>query len=112
MKPQKRKDHREKYQLFRHHAWAGLGFLAVFSAMRLIMPEQTAILTPIIFVLILYIIISLLFTYRYYTGIYLQTKNPEENQSKTELNDKDMLKIEKKKEKNKLKMEKKGSKKK
>ena len=37
--------YKRKYQAFRHHAWAGLGFLSVLLAVRIIFPEPSKILT-------------------------------------------------------------------
>ena len=34
-------ENKRKYHQFRHHAWAGLGFLAVFSILTALLPEQT-----------------------------------------------------------------------
>jgi hypothetical protein len=62
-------EYKRKYNAFRHHAWAGLGFLSVILAIKLIFIESTEILTPVIFILAIYIVIALLFTYRYRSGL-------------------------------------------
>ena len=95
--------YKRKYHSFRHHAWAGLGFISICVVIIGIYPDSSKILTPIIFILIIYVVIALLFTYRYRRGL-----TAEENIIKTtpapEL-EKERLKAEVEKEK--LKLEKK-----
>jgi len=62
-------EYKRKYDLIRHHAWAGLGFLSVFLATRLLFPEISDLLQPILVVIIIYVLVSLLLTYKYYRGI-------------------------------------------
>lgn len=105
--------YKKNYHIFRHHAWAGLGFLAVLFAIRVIFPASAGILSPIIFVLIIYIVIALIFTYRYRSGL---TNKEEIINSEVELEkekikakiEKNRLKVEKKKAKTELKAKKKG----
>ena len=63
-------EYKRKYHAYKHHAWAGLGFLSVFLAVRLILGVNApGILDTIILLIMLYIIIALLFTYRYRRGL-------------------------------------------
>ena len=107
-------EYKRKYNAFRHHAWAGLGFLAVFSVITVLLPEHTQILTPFIFILIIYIIIALLFTYRYRAGLTAKEETVQAPLSveieKERINaevEKERLKLEKKKAKSEAKKEKK-----
>jgi hypothetical protein len=97
-------EYKRKYNAFRHHAWAGLGFLSVTLAIRLIFLESTVILTPIIVILALYIFIALLLTYRYRSGLSVEEtvekKEPSIDLEKEKYKsgvEKDRLKVEKKK---------------
>ena len=111
-------DYKRKYQRFRHHAWAGLGFLSVVIAIRLIFLQQAELLTPIIVILAIYIIIALIFTYRYQAGLSAEDTivkvepSPEiaKERLKTEV-EKERLKVEKKKLKSEAKAKKKAEKK-
>ena len=97
--------YKRKYQAFRHHAWAGLGFLSVVLAVRLVLSENSPdILVPIIFVLVIYIIVALLFTYRYRAGLSVKQEviHPSEELEKEKICaevEKERLKVEKKKAK-------------
>lgn len=103
---------KRKYHIFKHHAWAGLGFLAVLFALRFIHPLSTVILSPIIFILIIYIVISLILTYKYRSGLYAQSEKVSiyvENENEVSKKYKsNRSKIEKKKVKAELKAKKKG----
>ncbi len=97
-------EYKRKYQAFRHHAWAGLGFLSVLLAMRIIFPEISELLQPILVVLIAYVVISLLFTYKYYRGLSAtQESIPHSEEVEKEIIhadvEKERLKLEKKKAK-------------
>ena len=61
--------YKRRYNLFRHHAWAGLGFLSVLLAVRILFPELLELLQPILVVLIVYVVIALIFTYKYRAGL-------------------------------------------
>jgi cell division protein YceG involved in septum cleavage len=106
---------KRKYHLFRHHAWAGLGFLSVALAVRIIFSEFSQILVPIIFVLILYIVIALIFTYKYHSALLYTEKNLnvkisneiEKEKIRSDL-EKEHLKLEKKKAKAEIKKKKKS----
>ena len=97
---------KRKYQAFRHHAWAGLGFLSVALAVRLILLESSDILTPIIFILMLYILVALFFTYRYRSGLSV----PDETTTIQSSDEIEREKIKAKTEKERLKLEKKKTK--
>ena len=111
--------YKRKYQIFRHHAWAGLGFLSVVLAFRLIFLESAQILTPIIVILAIYIIIALIFTYRYRMGlstedrvVKVETYSDEIEKEKIKADvEKSRLKVEKKKSKAEAKGKKKTNKK-
>ena len=62
-------EYKKSYHAFRHHAWAGTVLLAVILAIRLLLLETADILTPVIVILALYILIALIFTYRYRAGL-------------------------------------------
>jgi len=107
--------YKRKYQAFRHHAWAGLGFLSVLLAVRIIFPEPSEILTPVIFVLIIYVMVALLFTYKYRAGISVAEEVVQvQPSSKVEKEiiradvEKERLKLEKKKAKAEMKAKKKS----
>ena len=95
---------KRRYELFRHHAWAGLGLLTVFLALRYFISSIPLwISLPVGSVLIVYILIGLIGTYRYSGGlsapnetidikIYEENKGPDDDKfAKTQ------AKIEKKK---------------
>ena len=107
--------YKRKYQAFRHHAWAGLGFISVFLAIIMIFPESSQILTPVIFILIIYVIVALLFTYKYRAGLsvgekIVQVQPPiEVEKGLIRANvEKERLKLEKKKAKAEIKAKKKS----
>jgi len=109
-------EYRRKYNAFRHHAWAGLGFLSVLLVIRIIVPSLSEIIHPILAVLVIYVVVSLLFTYKYRTGltgekvIQIQLSDEiEKERMKIEV-EKEQLKIEKKKAKGETKKAKKTGK--
>ena len=112
--------YKRKYDIFRHHAWAGLGFLSILLAIRIIEPSLAHYLVPIIVFVIAYVIISLIFTYVYRKGLSIkqdlaQTKSTSVELEKAKIDaeiEKQRLKIEKKKAKNTNKSIKKNEKKK
>ena len=107
-------EYKKRYQAFRHHAWAGLGFLSVTLAIRLIFLESTVLLTPVIVILAIYILIALIFTYRYREGLNASDKEVivspsielEKEKIKADV-EKKRLNLEKKKIKSEIKKEKK-----
>jgi len=88
---------KRKYNQFKHHAWAGLGFLSVFLAITRFFSVPNFISLPITLILVFYIVISLIFTYKYRGGVSLK-----EDVVLTEkgIIEKEKLKLEKKKAKN------------
>lgn len=114
-------EYKKKYNAFRHHAWAGLGFLSVILAFRLIFLDQAQILTPVVVILAIYIIIALIFTYRYSMGLSAEDRvvkvekvesssdEVEKERIKAEV-EKERLKLEKKKVKSEAKRAKKSKK--
>jgi hypothetical protein len=110
-------EYKRKYNAYRHHAWAGLGFLAVFSIITALLPEHTQVLTPFIFILIIYVVVALILTYRYRSGLAAEDTvvktEPSVEIEKERLNaevEKERLKVEKKKSKAEAKKEKKAKK--
>lgn len=90
---------RKKYELYRHHAWAGLGLLSIFIAFRYFIFIPAIISIPIFAILSIYILVALAFTYKYSSAL-----SAEEEINKTSLKtEKAKLKLEKAK----LKLEKK-----
>ena len=121
MKEDKLAEYKKKYNVFRHHAWAGLGFLSVVLAFRLIFLKQAVILTPVVVILAIYIIIALIFTYIYRRGLSVDEKVLKVGKAKTSSDEvekeriradveKDILKLEKKKAKAEAKKVKKSKK--
>ena len=102
-------EYKKKYELYRHHAWAGLGLLTVFLATRYFYPTLPLwISLPIVSGLIIYILISLMGTYRYRTGLLIQDDisqaNPVSTTESLEIKkEKEQAKIEKKRLKAKVK---------
>lgn len=66
--------YKSKYQRFRHHAWAALGFLSAVMAVRLIFINSASYLNPVILIIALYAVVALLFTYRYSAGLSAEEK--------------------------------------
>jgi hypothetical protein len=63
-------EYARKYEIFRHHAWAGTAFLSILLALRYfigVIPRY--IFIPLGTLLIVYILIAVLYTYRYRAGI-------------------------------------------
>jgi len=106
---------RKKYQRFRNHLLAGLGLLLVVIAFRLIFFETAAFFMPIVLILIIYILIALIFTFKYHSGLSNEKPSIKVEQSfekeelKTEI-DKEPPKLEKKIPKREDKKEKKNKK--
>jgi MFS superfamily sulfate permease-like transporter len=107
-------EYKRKYDIFRHHAWAGTALLSVLLAVRyLIASLPRYIFIPLFSILIVYILIALLFTYKYRAGLsrieeshhVSEQLEREKTQAQVE---KKRFKLEKKKAKTKAKQEKKG----
>ena len=103
-------EYKKKYHTFRHHAWAGLGFLSVVLAFRLIFFEEAYILTPVIIALAIYIIVSLIFTYRYRAGLSYEDKTVKIEKIKSSKDELGKEKVRAEIEKERLKIEKKKAK--
>lgn len=89
----------KKYEIYRHHAWAGLGLLSVFLAIRYFIFIPWIVSLIIVSILSIYILASIALTYKYYRYVgEAKAKTAEE---------KEMEKIRKKEIKAALKMEKK-----
>jgi len=109
-------EYKRRYDLSRHHAWAGLGFLSVLGFLRIMFVDLADLLQPILIILIIYVIISLLLTYRYHSGLSLKQENVThiDDDKKDTIDaevEKKRLKIEKKKVKASIKAGKKSKKK-
>ncbi len=104
---------RKKYEWYRHHAWAGLGLLSVFLAIRYFVFIPNIISLPVIFILVAYILIALLQTYRYSHALIAEKELPVdlEKEKLKFIAEKEKLKLEKKKIKAELKARKKANKK-
>ena len=100
-------EYKKRYHTFRHHAWAGLGFLSVVLAFRLIFYEEAQLLTPIIIVLAVYIIVALIFTYRYRSGLNYEGSGVKEKNSESLKRDIERDRIDAELEKKRLNLEKK-----
>ena len=103
--------YKRKYDLARHHAWAGLGLLSVFLAIRILYPDVSNLVQPILVILIVYILISILFTFKYYKGISETqiTKKTSYDAEKEKIHakvEKERLKLQKKKSKAEVKVKK------
>ena len=101
-------EYKRRYNSFRHHAWAGLGFLSVLLAIRIVFPSISELILPVLIVLIIYVLVALLFTYKYLKGLnslehVLQIRPSDEIE-------KERLKVEKKKTKSEAKKAKKTEK--
>ena len=113
MKKKNVNEYKRKYQIFKHHAWAGLGFLAILFATRIFFPDFTLIFSPIIFILIVYILVALIFTYKYRSGLTTIDEinvvtTDEKSKNQIIKTNKDQIKIEKKKAKAEVKRQKKS----
>ena len=72
-------DHKHRYAMARHHAWAGSVLLAVLLALRVFFLTWENDINETIFIiigviLIIYILIALLLTYRYRSAITAETQ--------------------------------------
>ena len=82
-------DEKQRYAWYRHHAWAGAILLSVVLAIQYFIELDHLLLVPIVGVLILYIVISLMFTYRYSRSLTIEEKtsieSPSEDLQKAQL---------------------------
>ncbi|KAA0005457.1 MAG: hypothetical protein DRM98_04240 [Thermoplasmata archaeon] len=118
--------YQRKYDLYRHHAWAGSILLSVLLAIRVFLQITgfkdipDIIILPLGVILVIYILVSLGFTYKYRSGLIVEQKivqkieTPEEAFKKQKISakiEKERLKLEKKKAKAEVKKIKKSTKK-
>jgi len=121
----KLREYKRKYEIYRHHAWAGTVLLSVLLAIRIFLEmAENRIIPEIIFIILgaliaFYTLGALFFTYRYRRALVqkeleINQKTVDEtlaSSSKTEKNQaKQQYKIIKKKVKNQVKKEKKSTK--
>ena len=104
-------DHTKRYAISRHHAWAGSVLLAILLAIRLFITSTTLIMPEILFafiggILVLYIFISLILTYKYRSGLFQQQSSQDSTTKEPQIS-KEQLKIQKKQAKAELKQQKK-----
>ena len=93
-------DYKRKYDLARHHAWAGSVLLAVLLAIRIFFETLNNQINNTIFliigsIIVLYILIALFYTYKYRTGLNI-AQQIQTIKINNDLNNKE-LKLEKKK---------------
>ena len=109
-KQKKLREYKRKYEIYRHHAWAGLGLLTVFLAAQYLYPNFPSwFFFTVLTGLIVYSLIGLVGAYRYSMGLSTQEdafqmsqgsspKSFEEKKEKTRAKiDKKQLKAEVKK---------------
>ena len=104
-------ENKRKYDMSRHHAWAGGILLSVLLAVRILFEIEDIYVIPIAVILIVYILIALFLTYKYRSGLATQQKTVQEvhiHSDESEI-EKERLKVEKKKAKAEAKKAKKGS---
>ena len=108
---------KQRYDLSRHHAWAGTVLLSMLLALRLLLEIPTALLILSIILLTGYILTSLFFTYKYRQGLLTNIHNKTIISSNLEQQkiaadiQKEQVKLEKKKAKTEAKKQKKAQKK-
>jgi uncharacterized ion transporter superfamily protein YfcC len=91
-------ENKRKYNIARHHSWAGTVILSVVLAVRIIIPDiHNIILYFVVSALVIYILCSLSFTYKYRSGLSSQEKSISVDAS-VEI-EKERLKLEKKRTK-------------
>jgi hypothetical protein len=120
-------EYKRKYDMYRHHAWAGGILLSVLLAIRALLEISNVsdipdfIILPIGVILVVYVLISIFFTYKYRSGLtvqqeqkVIQFKTTSEDIEKEKIHaevEKERLKVEKKKAKAEAKRKKKSNKK-
>jgi len=63
-------DYKRKYEISRHHAWAGTAFLSLLLAFRyLVTSIPDVVFIPIVSLLAVYIFMGLICTYKYRAGL-------------------------------------------
>ncbi len=94
-----------KYERYRHHAWAGLGFLSVFIAIKYFVSLPDSLSFAIVMILSIYIIYAIIMSYLY-SGEMERGKEGKGGEM-----EKERIKLEKKRIKAELKAKKKEGKK-
>ena len=108
-------EYKRKYEIYRHHAWAGTAFLSILLALRYFIASiPRYIFIPLGTLLIVYILIAVLYTYKYRAGL-LKTHDPDRAAGPSEMANAqtpelESLKIEKKRAKSEVKARKKEQK--
>ena len=70
MKEKDLSEYKRKYEISRHHAWAGTAFLSLLLSLRYLVPSIPDVLfMPIGSLLVVYILIGVIFTYKYRAGL-------------------------------------------
>ncbi len=98
-------EYRRKYEITRHHAWAGTALLSVLLALRYVISRLPQyVFVPLAMLFIVYILIALFFTYRYRAGLCTRQKGgpaaePAQEDRLQEEAARDRLKLDKKKTK-------------
>jgi len=120
MDASKLSEYKKKYDLFKHHTWAGSILLAILLAIRIFLNTSEIKIDDNIMlffgiIIVCYMLVSLIFTYRYRTGLSKEEKNIKTNTNGIQKEkfivelEKDRLKIEKKKVKSEIKKKKKSN---
>lgn len=109
-------EYKRKYDVARHHAWAGSVLLAILVAIRGFLELSKIdigdwIIVTLGLILVFYVLISVVFTYRYRAGLSSVQDNVVEVKAESDNLEKEMLKLEKKKAKTEAKKAKKVNKK-
>ena len=109
-------EYKRKYDMSRHHAWAGSVILAVLVTIRGFLELSKIDVNDLIIVtlgliLVFYVLISVVFTYRYRAGLSSVQKNVVEVKIESNNLEKERLKLDKKKAKSEAKKAKKTNKK-
>ena len=108
-------EYARKYEIFRHHAWAGTAFLSILLALRYFIGAiPRYIFIPLGTLLIVYILIAVLYTYKYRAGLLKRQESVQPSQPTTRTGAQtvapESLKIEKKRAKSEAKARKKEQK--
>jgi hypothetical protein len=108
-------EYKRKYEIFRHHAWAGTALLSILLALQyLVTSIPRYIFIPLGTLLIVYILVAVLFTYKYRAGLSkiedLDRAVEPSRMGKEPAPEPDSLKIEKKRVKSEAKARKKEQK--
>lgn len=104
---------RRKYDIFKHHAWAGTVLLSVLLAVRYVVNSFPVFIFALLcFIIVAYILIALFFTFKYRKGLYSERETLgiaqfEDNRIRSKI-EKDRIKIAKKKAKVEAKIQKKS----